>query len=174
MLILHPTIHHPPSGISESGDRAATSSADSCSNFLSALLSPLYFSVLRQEVLILHPPFIIQHPGYRSQGTGLPCARHPGEYLPQFMRIKIWRGLRVRGVEGESVTPGMITMVSYIKCGVNINKYSSEQRTHAPGSWHGPCCQNRPFCKINSLAALSNGSQWLWLWESCRQGWLID
>ena len=37
--------------------------------------------------------------------------------------------------------------------GLNINKYSSEQRTYGPGPWKyvSPCCQNRPFCKINSL-----------------------
>ena len=56
--------------------------------------------------------------------------------------------------------------------GLNINKYSSEQRTYGPGSWkYPPVVKIDHFARLIVWPVLSNGSQWLWLWESCQ--WIM-
>ena len=97
-------------------------------------------------------PFIIARPRYRGRCHVLTIGPR-GIFAAIYENKNMERIIYKRAQKVYPLRHDYNELDHISSAGLNINKYSSEQRTDGPGSWKyvSPCCQNRPFCKINSL-----------------------
>ena len=125
------------------------------------------------ELLILHPTIHHQTSPDRDIG-GRGC--HVLSIGPRGIFAAIYENKNMERIiyQRTQKKAAMITMNRrhLSSAGLNINKYSSEQRTYGPGSWkYPPVVKIDHFARLIVWPVLSNGSQWLWLWESCQ--WIM-